>query len=188
MKHIVQRRRGGHPPRRVLLSDPVRLPDPSAGARRLPPGAGVLAREMGPAALSALARLCRARRLVLLVSGDGRAALRHKAGLHLPDRRPACFLLPFLAAWRRGAPGAILSLAAHGRPGLARGRRLGADMLLLSPVFPTLSHPGAPALGVFRFAALAARAGRPVLALGGMTPRNARRVPGWGFAAIGGLG
>lgn len=176
------------PPRRLLLSDPARLPDPSAAARRLPPGAGVLARDMPPAALAALARLCRARRLRLLVAGDGRAALRHQAGLHLPDRRATRFLLPFLAARRAGAPWAMLSLAAHGRAGLARGRRLGADVLLLSPVFPTPSHPGAPALGVLRFAAIAAWAGRPVLALGGMTERRARRVPAWGFAAIGGLG
>lgn len=178
----------GQPPARLLLSDAARLPDPRAAARRLPPGAGVLARDMTMGVLLALARLCRARRLVLLVAGEGRVALRLRAGLHLPDRRPARHLLPFLRARRAGAGWARLSVAAHGRAGLARGRRLGADFLLLSPVFPTASHPGGATLGPLRFAALAARAGRPVLALGGMTPRNARRVRSAGFAAIGGLG
>lgn len=180
--------RRGQPPARLLLSDPARLPDPRAAAARLPPGSGVLARGVAPGLLPAVARLCRARRLVLLVSGEGRVALRLRAGLHLPDRRPARHLLPFLAARRAGAPWAALSVAAHGRVGLARGRRLAADFVLLSPVFPTRSHPGAPALGPWRFAALAARAGRPVLALGGMTHCNARRVPSAGFAAIDGLG
>lgn len=178
----------GQPPARLLLSDPARLPDPRAAARRLPAGSGVLARDMPPAPLRALARLCQARRLRLFVAGEGRVALALRAGLHLPDRRPTRHLLPFLAARRGGAAWAWLSVAAHGRAGLARGRRLGADLVLLSPVFPTRSHPGASALGPWRFAALAGRAGRPVLALGGMTPRNARRVPCAGFAAIDGLG
>ncbi|MBX6746499.1 MAG: thiamine phosphate synthase, partial [Acetobacteraceae bacterium] len=137
------------------------MPDPRAAASRLPPGAAVVARGLPPALLEGLARLARQRRLVLLVAGDGRAALRHarglRAGLHLPDRRGSTGLLPFLLARRaRGLP---LTVAAHGRAGLARGRRLGADAVILSPVFPTASHPGAPALGLWRWAALARRAG-----------------------------
>ena len=84
----------------------------------------------------------------------------------------------------------MLTVAAHGRAGLARGRRLGADAVVLSPVFPTASHPGAAALGLLRWAALAARGGaRPVVALGGVGSRNAVRLPRWagGLAAIGGL-
>jgi len=56
-----------------------------------------------------------------------------------------------------------------------------AAALLLSPVFPTRSHPGAKALGPLRFRQLAARASAPVIALGGMNPRTARRLkwPSW---------
>jgi thiamine-phosphate pyrophosphorylase len=181
-------------PRLVLFSDPVRLPDPRAAARRLPPGAAaVVARGLAPGMLAALAALARRRRLLLLVAGEGRAALRHRgAGLHLPDRPEGAVpgLLPFLLARRRHAPSRPpLTVAAHGRAGLARGRRLRADAAILSPVFPTESHPGAPALGPWRWVALARRAGRPVLALGGLRPGNAARLPGWiaGFAAIGAL-
>jgi thiamine-phosphate pyrophosphorylase len=35
-------------PRLVLVSDPMRLPDPRALAARLPPGAAVLARAVAP--------------------------------------------------------------------------------------------------------------------------------------------
>lgn len=176
-------------PRLYLLGDPQRLPDPHAAATRLPPGAAVLARGLAPAVLAGLAALARQRRLVLLVAGDGRLALRLGAGLHLPDRRPATGLLPFLLA-RRQRP-LLLTLAAHGRAGLARARRLGGDAVLLSPVFPTASHPGAPALGPLRWVALArAGAGRPMVALGGVGAANAGRLPRWtaGFAAISGLG
>lgn len=193
-----RRLRGSRPsslPRLFLLSDPARLPDPRDAARRLPPGAGVVARGLAPAALADLAALARRRRLALLVSGDGRAALRHRAGLHLPDRRSASGLLPFLLFARRhrrrAVPGRpLLTVAAHGRRGIARARRLRADAVVLSPVFPTASHPGAAALGPLRWAALARRAGLPAVALGGLRGGNARRLPAWaaGFAAIEGFG
>ena len=181
---------GGALPRLWLLSDPVRLPDPRAAAAHLPRGAGVLARGATPAVLAGLARICRQRGLVLLVGGDGRAALRHRAGLHLPDRAPARFVLPFLAARRGGARFAHLSVAVHGRAGIARGRRLGADLGFASPAFPTASHPGAPALGPLRWMRLAAASGRAAVALGGIGPATAGRLgrrPS-GLAAIGALG
>ncbi len=175
-----------------LVSDPVRLPDPLPAAARLPgrgapgtrpghPAAGVLARGLDPPVLARLARLARRRGLVLLVAGDGRAALRLRAGLHLPERRASTGLLPFLRA-RRGAPAAPwarLSLAAHGgAAGAARARRLGADLAFLSPAFPTASHPGQAALGPLRWAALArGLPGGRAAALGGVGPRTAWRLP-----------
>jgi thiamine-phosphate pyrophosphorylase len=127
---------------------------------------------------------------VLLVAGDGRAALAARAGLHLPDRRASLQLLPFLLMRRRAPRHArpLLSLAVHGRAGVARARRLGADVALVSPAFPTASHPGAPGLGPNRWAALARALPCPAVALGGMDGRTARRIPGCccaGWAAIG---
>ncbi len=170
-------------PRLWLLSDPLRLPDPRAAVARLPRGSAVVARGMPEGALRGLARLCRARGVRLLVGGDGRMALALGAGLHLPERG-APGLLAFLRARR---PDALLSAACHGTRGLARGRRLRADALLLSPLFATASHPGARALGPHAWAWLARHTGRPCVALGGITPRNAPRVPpsAAGIAAIG---
>ncbi|WBV43109.1 thiamine phosphate synthase [Pseudoroseomonas cervicalis] len=168
-----------------LFSDPARLPDPRAAAAALPRGAGVVARGVAPALLPALARQRRGRG-PLLLGGDARGALRLRAGLHWPDRATGPALLPFLAARRAGAPWALLSCAAHGPEGLRRARRLGADLVFLSPAFPTPSHPGAPALGPWRWAALARRAGRPVAALGGIVAGTAGRLPPpcCGLAAI----
>ncbi|MDJ0387733.1 thiamine phosphate synthase [Roseomonas sp. E05] len=173
-------------PRLWLFSDPARLPDPRVALAALPRGSGVVARGVAPALRPSLARLQRRRRGVLLVGGEARAALRLGAGLHWPDRPTTLEILPFLLARRAGAPWARLSVAAHGRAGLVRAARLRADLVFLSPLFPTPSHPGAPALGPWRWAALARRARRPVVALGGILAATAGRVPppACGLAAI----
>ena len=93
-----------------------------------------------------------------------------------------------------GAPRALyptrglLTLAtAHHLHEIGLANRYGADAVLLSPAFPTRSHPDAPTLGPTRFRLLAARARMPVIALGGMTPDTARRLQWPRWAAIDGL-
>ena len=140
--------------------------------------------------LAGLARIARRRGLVLLLAGHPRDALALHAGLHLPDRPTDSSLLPFLLARRRGAGFARISVAAHGRlPAMRRMRRVGADLAFLSPVFPTLSHPGAAFLGPVRWALTARRHAGCVAALGGLRTTNSGRIPRFcaGLAAIGGL-
>ena len=65
--------------------------------------------------------------------------------------------------------------------------RSGANLLFLAPAFPTRSHPGETALGALRFGSLARQARLPVIALGGMDARKARRLAPfgiYGWAAI----
>ena len=62
------------------------------------------------------------------------------------------------------------------------GRAKQAVALVLSPAFPTRSHPAAKPLGPIRFRLLAAHAQMPVIALGGMNSRAARRLR-WSFWA-----
>jgi thiamine-phosphate pyrophosphorylase len=74
---------------------------------------------------------------------------------------------------------------------LRAAERAGVDLIFLSPLFATRSHPGARPLGPFRFAAIARRASMPVMALGGVHPRHSgaiRRLGAAGFGAIDGLG
>lgn len=56
----------------------------------------------------------------------------------------------------------------HSVEELRRAEALGCDFVLLSPVLPTQSHPGAPHLGWENFAAIAAGSSIPVYALGGL--------------------
>jgi thiamine-phosphate pyrophosphorylase len=84
-------------------------------------------------------------------------------------------------------PGFFVTAAAHDRLALWRAVEAGADAVLLSPIFPTASHPGAKALGLWRFMTLARLSPLPIIALGGVHSDTARRLSGsavHGFAAI----
>ncbi len=82
----------------------------------------------------------------------------------------------------------LLRLAtAHDLAEIGLANRVRADAVLLSPAFPTRSHPGATALGPLRFRLLASHARMPVIALGGMNRDTARRIVWPRWAAIDGL-
>ena len=98
-------------PRLWLFTDDRRLPDPRAAVARLPRGrAGVVLRhDRDPARAGLgrdLARICRARRLVLVVAGDVRLAAALKAGVHLRGG----------AGRDRFAPAASITSSAHSIP------------------------------------------------------------------------
>lgn len=81
----------------------------------------------------------------------------------------------------------IRTVAVHSLREAIAAKRLGADLLFVSPVFATMSHPGARVLGRSRFGLLIRRIDQPIIALGGMTPSRARGVQSmgiYGWAAI----
>jgi len=130
---------------------------------RLPRGAGVILRQgKAPdrAALGArVAAVARRRRLVFLVADDPALAraLRADGVHHSAPARPGRL------------PGKLRTAAAHSLPELRAAQRAGAELVFISPVFATRTHPGARTLGRARFGRLAQAARVPVAALGGMT-------------------
>jgi thiamine-phosphate pyrophosphorylase len=122
-------------------------------------------------------RICARRGHILLLAGSGVQSRRwHADGFH--GRRTG------QADWH--------SAPVHAAREIEQAKRMGADILFLSPLFPTQSHPSARSLGLARFMILA-RLAYPakVIALGGMTRNraralDARRVHGW--AAIDAFG
>jgi thiamine-phosphate pyrophosphorylase len=174
----------------ILMTDERRGGDPEAAAAALPSRTrgrvAVILRHDGVARRAALAarlsRLCRGRSLGFLVARDGALALRLGAGLHLAEGMAPP--LPFRLSRRRRRPRPLLSIAAHGSAALAAAHRMGADLALLSPLFPTASHPGAPALGTVRFSRLARAARLPVAALGGVTGGGVREAARCGARAV----
>ncbi len=169
------------------MTDSKRLPDPLPAARRLPHGAGVVLRHYDApnrAGLAArLADICRCRGLKLLVAGDWRLAVEvGAAGLHLPEA-----MVRNRTAWRRNRGDWLITAAAHSASAIHHAELCGIDAVLLSPVFPTASHPGAPALGRVRFAKMVQESALPVFALGGIGDVNAaglKNSGAAGFAAI----
>jgi 8-oxo-dGTP diphosphatase len=64
----------------------------------------------------------------------------------------------------------------HDAQQLHHAARIGCDFVVLGPVLPTPSHPGAPALGWRGFERLALHAPLPVYAIGGLAPQDLERA------------
>jgi thiamine-phosphate pyrophosphorylase len=75
----------------------------------------------------------------------------------------------------------------HDRRELRHAERAGVDTVFLSPLFATRSHPGIKPLGAVRFAALARSTSVPVMALGGVAPRNQRQIAMLGATGFGAI-
>ncbi len=81
----------------------------------------------------------------------------------------------------------LVSASCHNEEELKHAESQGADFCFLSPVFPTLSHPGAPCLGAEKFLTLASSVNIPVIALGGIEPDVLEQLQGHGVATMGGI-
>lgn len=153
-------------PRQWLMTDERLGDDLWRILLHLPPGSGVVFRHyrLPPverrAMFARVRRIARARRLVLFAADPP-----------LPG-----------AAGRHGRVAGATSWPAHDRAEALAGKRAGAALLFVSPVYPTASHPGAPALGLRKARRIGAGLNLPVIALGGMTPRRFRRLHVAGFA------
>lgn len=164
-----------------LLSDTRNDAALERALRKLPRGSGFIFRHYHlderdrRARFRELARIARARGISLILSGCPAKARQWGAdGSYGPPR-----------STRRRAQ--LRLVTAHSLREIGTANRTRADAILLAPVFPTRSHPGAATLGPIRFRLLAARAMIPVIALGGMDRPRARRL-GWSrWAAIDGL-
>lgn len=174
-------------PGHIFIFESSRLADPMAAVAALAPGGAVILRDYHNPRRAQLAaqlrRLCRARGLRLLIGGDGRLAAQIGAdGLHLPEA-----LIDHAMRWRRSRPHWLITAAAHSRPALIRAAARRVDAALLSPVFPTRSHPRRRCLGPLRFAGLVTGSPLPVYGLGGIGPSNLRRLKNSGAIGIAGI-
>lgn len=171
------RRRHPSPIPRLWLMTDERIGDALWPAlEALPRGAGVVFRHYRtPLAgrrhlFAKVARIARRRGLVLIRAGDVWLG-QGEAGVH---------------AGRKHEHG-LKTASAHSRREAITEVRAGADLLFVSPVFATRSHPGAPALGVRHARQIVQDLPVCAVALGGMTPARGAalmRAGFWGWAAI----
>lgn len=113
----------------------------------------------------------------VLVNADIALAQRLGAdGIHLTsaqlftlDRRPAC---------------GLVAASCHDARELDRARELGADLVVLGPVLPTPSHPGAAGIGWEALAQQIQDYPVPVFALGGLRPSDLGRALACGAHGI----
>ncbi len=136
---------------------------------RLPPGSGIVFRHLATP------------------RGDRVALFRRIRAIAVARRLTLVSVDGLLGSDRHGGPRAITA-PAHSRREAIRHRH--ARWLFVSPIHPTRSHPGDPALGVMSAARIARGLETTVIALGGMTASRWRKIRHLGFdgwAAIDGL-
>ncbi len=173
-------------PKIWLLSDARNDAALERALRRLPRGSGFVFRHyhLGPdqrrRRFDRLAAIARGRGHMVALSETPRLAKAWGAdAIYGPPARIA------------GSAGLLRLATVHSLRELAAAHRAGADLVFVSPVFATSSHPGSPSLGPVRALLLARRADCPAILLGGMNAaryrafRGAGHVHGW--AAIDGL-
>jgi thiamine-phosphate pyrophosphorylase len=181
----VKQRRRAKLPVIWLFTDEMRLPDPLPAIAQLPRGlCGVVFRHDGAKDRAELARrvaaLCRKRGLALVVAGNARLAMRIGAGLHL---RGGNWPGSAGSGWIRARNGLVTS-SAHDIAEIRRARLAGAEIVFLSPVFPTASHPGRAVLGAVKWLNIARQfKGLELYCLGGVSGRNIRILGQSGIGA-----
>ncbi|HJS12824.1 thiamine phosphate synthase [Sphingopyxis sp.] len=177
-----------HPflPNAWLFSDERTAAGVTELAALLPPGSGIVLRHdsLAPGArwrlLRRLMHTARVRGLTVLLAGPPATARRWGAdGVHLRQRDAK-------QAGQAHRLGLSLTMPVHDGHEARRARRAGANAVFISPLHPTRSHPGAPALGRAAWLRLARLSGAQPIALGGMTAARARALnrasgirPGW---------
>lgn len=123
-----------------------------------------------------------------LPAGSGMVVLAHQLG---GRQREA--LLRRLRRLARGRRLILVDEAAgdarrvHDHRELREALLARASLILLSPLYPTKSHPLWPPIPRMRAAALARLAGRQLIALGGMNAHRFKRVQSLGFVGWAGI-
>ena len=175
----VQRR---HPLPKLWLMTDERQGDALWDAlANLPRGSGVIVRHYGltpkerRVLIAKIRKIARRRDITLVVAGSAKQAAATKAdgwhhrSAHAPPRN------------------LLRTVAVHNRRELVTARRAKADLIFVSPIFATDSHPNAKSLGRIRFGLLTRDAQIAVVALGGMNARRAKSLEAigiYGWAAI----
>jgi thiamine-phosphate pyrophosphorylase len=146
--------------------------------RALPKGSGIIFRHYATpeperrALFQSLQAIARRNGHVLLLAGPVRLARYWGAdGSH---------------GRHRGA----VTAPVHSLREMRAAEHAGAQLLFVSPIFATRSHPGKTGIGTRRLANFVRQANRPVIALGGMTRaqfKTLRQTGVDGWAAIDGL-
>jgi thiamine-phosphate pyrophosphorylase len=160
--------------------------------RKLPRGSGLVFRHyhLDPkkrrARFDALTGIALARGHGVVLAGSAREAARWRADGAYCDPAKVGAASGGRISLRGQGPMTRL-MTAHSMREIGKANRARALAILLSPVFPTRSHPGAKTLGPVRFRLLARHARVPVIALGGMNRSRARTLRWKKWAAIDGI-
>ena len=154
-----------------FLTDSIKTKNPEDTTRKLPFNSGILIRSYNihnkEIIIKNIINLKKRKLHTVLVSG------RHKShsnvdGAHLPSWLNSSFFINKK----------LISMSAHSARDIRKSINIKADIIFISPVFDTTSHPEGKNIGVIKLGLMAKLFKKPVIALGGINNNNISRLKG----------
>ena len=169
------------------MSDAHRGGDPLEVIKTLPKGSFMIFRHYQEKNRAALAKKvlskCRQRKILCLIGADIQLALKLNAdGVHLPEAH-----LKKIGHRPKVHKNMIITAATHSFKMVRRAYSLKINAAILSPVYKTKSHPGAPTIGRLQFAKICKHSKIPIIALGGIGPNQILNLMYAGAFGIAGI-
>ena len=189
--HRLNARNAALPFSLLLMSDQYRFPRAMENIAAMPATlakeVGVIFRDYEVPNREALGqewrRITKRQGMPLILAGDAALAKRLQAdGLHLPQWQHHQ-AKEMRASW----PAHVLTASCHSEDELAMLDAVGFDALLISPVFPSTSHPGAKAFTADRLAKIIAAAATPIIGLGGINQHTHKQLVQTGLSGFAGI-
>ena len=131
-----------------------------------------------PNGAAILLRSCKIKKLKLLISEDIKLARDINAdGVHFPTYMVKKDIINWsLINKIKIKKNLIITTAIHNSKELENAQLFDFDAGLLSPVFPSKSHPNGKSLGIRKFSKLVDKSDLPIYALGGINAKNIKSL------------
>jgi thiamine-phosphate pyrophosphorylase len=177
---------------KVFFTNRKRCDDLSLVIKKLPKNSAVIFREYDLESkereilAQKLFAICQAKNHKFLIGKNLELARKLRAdGVHFSDKD----LLPLEVFNRQNWPEKfIFSFACHNFLSVIKSQQLGADMIFVSPIIASKSHPDVVPLGLRELSRIVRVSKIPVFALGGVGAKNIHLLKKLGVAGFGGIG
>jgi len=132
-----------------------------------------------------LLAICREQNHKFLIGKNLQLARKLRAdGAHFSDRDHLPLQIFNRQNWPRKF---IFSFACHNFLSVLKSQQLKADMIFVSPIFATKSHPNVAPLGLRELSKIIRASKIPIFALGGVDEKNINSLRKLGVAGFGGI-
>ena len=125
-----------------------------------------------------LLKFCKMKKIKLLIGSDIKLAEDIKAdGIHFPEYMIKKNKINWIDIKNvKSKKRWIITTSVHSIQSLKKAEGLDIDAVLLSPVFPSKSHPNSKSLGLNKFSKIVKKTKLPIYALGGINIKNVKSL------------
>ena len=174
----------------------MRFPNIEETIRKLPTESAIIFREYNLSEQKRqelavkIQKICKKFNHKLIIGKDFNLAKKIRAdGYHFSDQDFANIKShdSSLINYKKTRRNFITSLACHDLNCTKKAEKTNVDLIFLSPIFPTKSHPNAKTKGLFDLVRASNLTSNPVFALGGINEQNLKQVEKLNIAGFAGI-